>query len=267
MRAYVVKAAREGKQQTSWVAPDELYEAGLARFVERLLSRRSSARFLDSFDAFARRAALIGALNSLTQTALKATMPGVPDFYQGTELWDLSLVDPDNRRPLDVCARVNALRLTDTSPDWRALAQAWSDGLIKFALVRRLLALRRELPDVFASGSYRPLKVEGAQRDEIIAFARMHNRNAVIVVAASWFGRATQAGRVWPSGAAWDASLPIEGFTDAVHALAAPKEIRGSRIYAAELFEHLPVAVVRADCAPVRRDRATARRRQPAAAI
>jgi (1->4)-alpha-D-glucan 1-alpha-D-glucosylmutase len=267
MRAYVIKAAREGKQQTSWVAPDELYEAGLASFVERLLSTPSSARFIDSFDAFARRAALIGALNSLTQTALKAMMPGVPDFYQGTELWDLSLVDPDNRRPLDVCARIDALRLTDTSPDWRALTQTWSDGLIKFALVRRLLALRRALPDVFASGSYRPLKVEGTHRDEIIAFARVHERNAIIVVAARWFGRATQAGRAWPTGTAWDASLPIEGFNNAVHALAAPKEIRGWRINAAESFEHLPVAVVRAHCAPVRRDRATARTRQPAPAI
>src|SRR5262249_20469284 len=105
MLAYAVKAAREGKQQTSWLAPNEGYEAGLQRFVARLLDPVHSQRFITSFEAFAHRAALMGALNSLTQATLKATMPGVPDFYQGTELWDLSLVDPDNRRPVDIAKR------------------------------------------------------------------------------------------------------------------------------------------------------------------
>ena len=99
MQAYAIKSAREGKEQTSWLAPDEAYESGLTQFLGRLLDRSHSARFIDTFEAFARRTALIGALKSLTQLVLKAMMPGVPDFYQGTEFWDLSLVDPDNRRP------------------------------------------------------------------------------------------------------------------------------------------------------------------------
>jgi len=98
---YALKAAREGKQQTSWLAPDEAYESGLRQFIARLLDQHHSRGFLDAFSAFAQRAALIGALKSLTQVVLKMTMPGVPDIYQGTELWDFSFVDPDNRRPVD----------------------------------------------------------------------------------------------------------------------------------------------------------------------
>ncbi len=109
IEAYAVKAAREGKLETSWLNPNEDYEEGLRGFVRAILDRKRAGAFLDSFEGFARRAALLGALNSLTQLALKATMPGVPDFYQGTEMWDLSLVDPDNRRPVDFAARQAAL--------------------------------------------------------------------------------------------------------------------------------------------------------------
>ena len=118
---YAVKAAREGKLETSWLDPDEDYERGLRDFVRAILDRGRSGPFLDSFDGFARRTALLGALNSLTQLVLKATMPGVPDFYQGTETWDLSLVDPDNRRPVDFAARQAALAAA-SEPDWAALA-------------------------------------------------------------------------------------------------------------------------------------------------
>src|SRR3954468_8023870 len=134
MQAYAIKAAREGKQQTSWLAPDEGYEAGLKDFLQRILDPAQAAEFITSFDAFARRAALIGAVNSLSQLSLKATMPGVPDFYQGTELWDLSLVDPDNRRPVDFPVREDDLAALAASADFRALADTWPDGRIKFAL-------------------------------------------------------------------------------------------------------------------------------------
>ena len=109
MQAYALKAAREGKQETSWLNPNQAYEAGLRTFIERILDPAASAEFLDSIGTLAKRVALLGALNSLSQITLKATMPGVPDFYQGTEFWDLSLVDPDNRRPVDFAARAAAL--------------------------------------------------------------------------------------------------------------------------------------------------------------
>ena len=127
IQAYALKAAREGKQETSWLNPNEAYEAGLRTFIERILDPAVSAEFLDSLATLAQRVSLLGALNSLSQITLKATMPGVPDFYQGTEFWDLSLVDPDNRRPVDFAERAAVLASME-APDWQGLAQHWPDG-------------------------------------------------------------------------------------------------------------------------------------------
>jgi (1->4)-alpha-D-glucan 1-alpha-D-glucosylmutase len=256
MQAYAIKSAREGKQQTSWLAPDETYESGLKEFLGRALDRQHSARFIDSFDAFARRAALIGALKSLTQLVLKTTMPGVPDFYQGTEFWDLSLVDPDNRRPVDFQARATLLTASDDEPDWPALISTWPSGQGKFALMRRLLALRRRVPNVFTNGSYRPLEVAGRDGNEILAFARVSGRNAVIIVGGRLFARASGGGRRWPSGDAWDASLAAAGFSEITDVLTAAKLASGPELAIADLFDPLPIAVLEAQYAPVRRERA-----------
>ena len=124
MQAYALKAAREGKQETSWLNPNEAYEDGLTN-LHRAHPRPRRARRNSSTslaNAGATRLRCSGALNSLSQLTLKATMPGVPDFYQGTEFWDLSLVDPDNRRPVDFAARASALAALET-PDWPQLAQ------------------------------------------------------------------------------------------------------------------------------------------------
>ncbi len=129
-------------------------------FLARILDRSVSAEFLDSLETLAQRISLLGALNSLSQITLKATMPGVPDFYQGTEFWDLSLVDPDNRRPVDFAERAAVLASMET-PDWESLAQHWPDGHIKLAWTRHLLKLRTELSDVFAQGDYQPIEVTG----------------------------------------------------------------------------------------------------------
>jgi (1->4)-alpha-D-glucan 1-alpha-D-glucosylmutase len=255
MQAFAVKAAREGKQQTSWLAPNERYERGLEDFLRRLLDRGQSAAFIAAFDAFARRAALIGGLNSLAQLVLKAAMPGIPDFYQGTEFWDLSLVDPDNRRPVDFAALASALTSIDAKPDWRALASTWPDGRIKFALTRALLALRRRLPDIFTDGSYRPLAITGPHRNEIIAFARLAGRDAVIVVTGRRFGRATEKGRKWPSGGAWNAWVVTEGFSAMSNVLAGGNVMTAPTLAASDLFDVLPVAVLQAQYAPARRER------------
>ena len=184
---YAIKAAREGKLETSWLNPDEDYEQGLRDFVARDPRRGRAGAFLESFDSFARRTALLGALNSLTQLVLKATMPGVPDFYQGTETWDLSLVDPDNRRPVDFAARQAALA-ADAEPDWAALAvtldrradQARADP-------PAAVAAQRDAGACFASGAYEPVEVTGPHRDHIVAFRRSAGRERVVVVAARHF--------------------------------------------------------------------------------
>jgi len=246
MQAFAIKAAREGKEQTSWLDPDQRYESGLQRFVEELLDPARSAEFIRSFESFANRVALMGALNALTQVTLKVAMPGVPDFYQGTEFWDLSLVDPDNRRPVDFPARARALQSLTGSIDWAALAKAWPDGRIKLALTARLLALRHEMRNLFSAGDYRPLAVRGRDADEIVAFARCHEGDAVLVIVARWFARPTQGGRRWPTRHGWDANVVVEGLSALQHLLTGRAPILGPELAVSEIFDALPVAVLRA---------------------
>jgi (1->4)-alpha-D-glucan 1-alpha-D-glucosylmutase len=239
MQAYALKAAREGKQETSWLNPHATYEAGLRVFLERILDRSISAEFLDSLQAFTQRTSLLGALNSLSQITLKATMPGVPDFYQGSEFWDFSLVDPDNRRPVDFAARRSALASTEV-PDWGSLAQHWTDGRIKLAWTRHLLKLRTELAEVFTRGDYQPLQVIGPHREHVIAFARRHGRDAAIVAVGKSFAALSQGGRAWPAGDAYDAAIGIGGYS-----------VEGFNAKVTELplssvFEHLPVTILKA---------------------
>jgi (1->4)-alpha-D-glucan 1-alpha-D-glucosylmutase len=245
VKAFAIKAAREGKEQTSWLAPDAEYENGVVGFVDRILDHHLSAPFIKSFDAFAQRAALIGALKSLTQVALKATMPGVPDFYQGTELWDLSFVDPDNRRPIDFAARQLAAR--ELSCDWPELALTWHDGRIKLALTRRLLAFRKRLADVFAQGDYTPVCIKGPDRDEVIAFSRRSGREAAIVVVGRLMGRASDGGRRWPSSHSWRGSVSLRGFSSLRNILTAETVGTAEELDLSDLFNVLPLAVLQAE--------------------
>ena len=241
MQAYALKAAREGKQETSWLNPHQAYEAGLQTFIARILDRSVSADFLDALEALARRVALLGALNSLGQITLKATMPGVPDFYQGTEFWDLSLVDPDNRRPVDFAARAAVLTKQET-PDWGNLVQSWPDGRLKLAWTRHLLKLRTELADVFADGEYQPLEVTGPHRAHAIAFARRRGPSAAITIVMKSLAPLSQGGRTWPRADGFEAAVnlmgySIEGIDGARNADQVPLSI---------LMPHLPVAVLKA---------------------
>jgi (1->4)-alpha-D-glucan 1-alpha-D-glucosylmutase len=241
MQAYALKAAREGKQETSWLNPNQPYEAGLRTFLARILDRSISADFLDSLEALSRRVSLLGALNSLSQITLKATMPGVPDFYQGTEFWDLSLVDPDNRRPVDFAERAAVLSAMQT-PDWEKLLHSWADGHVKLAWTRHLLKLRTELPEVFAHGDYQRLEVSGPHRDHIIAFARRRGRDAAIVAVAKSMAPFSQGGRIWPRREAFDAALDLDGYSVESSHLKA----RTSKVDIAALFQHVPAVVMKA---------------------
>jgi len=241
MQAYALKAAREGKQETSWLNPNQAYEAGLRTFIGRILDRSVSAEFLRSLETLAKRVSLLGALNSLSQITLKATIPGVPDFYQGTEFWDLSLVDPDNRRPVDFKARAAALAAVE-APDWESLSQHWPNGHLKLAWTRRLLKIRTELADVFAHGDYHPLEIGGPHRDHVIAFARRRGRDAVIVVVAKSFAALSQGGRVWPRAEAFDGALSLRGYS--VEGIS--DDADASEVSLSALFQHLPAAVLKA---------------------
>jgi (1->4)-alpha-D-glucan 1-alpha-D-glucosylmutase len=205
MQGFALKAAREGKQETNWTDPNEAYEAALRAFVAGLLDPKVSAGFLTSFGDFAARTALLGALNALSQLALKIMLPGVPDFYQGTEFWDLSLVDPDNRRLVDFSARPDIF--TASQPPWPALAAKWQDGGIKLAVMREMLRLRHRLPELFRQGTYEPVEAEGSHASHVIAFARVWKKDRLVIAVGRHFASLTDGGRHGPS--VWDARLPL----------------------------------------------------------
>ncbi|MBR0855292.1 malto-oligosyltrehalose synthase [Bradyrhizobium liaoningense] len=240
IQAYALKAAREGKEETSWLNPHEAYENGVKNFIDRILDPAQSAEFLDALHTLARRVALLGMLNSLSQLTLKATLPGVPDFYQGTEFWDLSLVDPDNRRPVDFAARRRALTSLE-APDWSDVITSWPDGQIKLAWARHLLKLRHQLADVFAQGDYQSLGVRGAHADHVIAFARRRGRAAAIVVVGRHFAPFTQAGREWPALEGFDATVDITGYAAA--------GLAGNELPLVQAFRDFPASVMEARAA------------------
>ncbi len=190
LSAYLMKAVHEAKSHTSWINPNPKYDEALRRFAQAIVDRHRAAAFLDDLVAFQARIAHFGALYSLAQTLIKITAPGVPDFYQGTELWDLSLVDPDNRRPVDWKLRQRLLGELEhalaTTDDRAALAHdLWvhqDDARVKLFLVREALGLRRARPAVFATGAYRPLESRGALAEHVCAFARVSDGAAAITV-------------------------------------------------------------------------------------
>ncbi|MGN6668544.1 MAG: malto-oligosyltrehalose synthase [Trinickia sp.] len=174
-----LKASREAKLQTSWHANDEAYEQASRAFLFDILAPQRRDGFLRELSSFITRIERAGAINSLTQTLLRTTCPGVPDLYQGTELWDFSLVDPDNRRPVDFGLRSGWL--ADTPPSEQL--PNWRDGRVKLGIVHRALTLRAVSPALFLEGSYIPLAVEGPRGRHAIAFARQHGDAYAIVIA------------------------------------------------------------------------------------
>ena len=175
-----LKALREAKRHTAWVAPDEAYEAACHDFLFQMLEPTRASRLWEEIGTFAARIAPAGAINGLTQTILRLTTPGVPDLYQGTDLWDGSLVDPDNRRPVDYALRADMLA-TRKAPI--QLVQDWQSGHLKQAVISRVLALRKQHPGLFGSTSYQPLAIDGPCADHVIAFAREVGGDAMITVA------------------------------------------------------------------------------------
>ncbi|MEX5624973.1 malto-oligosyltrehalose synthase [Pseudomonas marginalis] len=177
------KALREAKLQSSWSAPNEAYEQGVEAFLTRLLLTEEGRPLRSAIGSAAQAIAPAGALNGLAQTLLRLTVPGVPDLYQGDEFWDFSLVDPDNRRPVDFTARQRAL---NTPPDIGELLFNWRDGRIKQTLIAQVLALRKAHPQVFRSGRYTALEVVGQHAGRVVAFCREHQGKRVLVVVPRW---------------------------------------------------------------------------------
>lgn len=180
VKDYIIKAVREAKVRTAWLKPDTEYEDACISYVEEIL--REENRFLKEFVPFQRKVSHYGIFNSLSQTLIKITSPGVPDFYQGTELWDLNLVDPDNRMPVDFEKRISLLRdIMNTS--YKELLATREDGRIKLFLINRALQARKERADVFQKGSYIPIEAGGRFKEHVVAFARNHGDGWTITIA------------------------------------------------------------------------------------
>jgi (1->4)-alpha-D-glucan 1-alpha-D-glucosylmutase len=259
VRGYVVKALREAKVHSSWINPNQAYEQAYQDFVVALLDRERSAPFLSDFAPFHERVAHFGRLASLSQTLLKIASPGVPDFYQGTELWDDSLVDPDNRRSVDFEQRRELLASLkqDLEADRPGLVRQVTadmrDGRIKLLVIAEALRLRRERPGLFSSGEYLPLTVIGPLEEHIVAFARRDRDAAAIVAVPRLLTRLLSGQRSTAWKPAWDdtaVELPAElssgrwlqVFTGATQA---PASVEGMRcLQASELFRDFPVAML-----------------------
>ncbi|PYJ34756.1 MAG: malto-oligosyltrehalose synthase [Verrucomicrobia bacterium] len=182
IQAYMAKALHEAKINTSWIQPNEKWDAAMRDFVAKILDPSPRNKFVPAFLPVAKEIAYLGVINSLTQTLLKLTSPGVPDIYQGNEIWDYSLVDPDNRRPVDYNRRREMLEtLAAATPG--ELMQTWPDGRIKLFLAQRLLRFRREQADLFQRGKYLPLRLAGILAECCISFTRRLPDKWIVVIA------------------------------------------------------------------------------------
>ncbi len=249
LAAWQEKALREAKRHTGWAAPNADYEAACRDFLHQVMDPDRVSRVLHDIVAFVERIAPAGAVNSLSQTLLRLTAPGVPDLYQGTEYWDFSLVDPDNRRPVDFAAREASL---EALSDPAALIAHWQDGRIKQAVIARSLRLRQETSGLFTAGSYTPIKVEGERADNVVAFTRVHEGRAAIVAVTrlplKLLGIQTQP---LPPASLWDGTyltIPRNFVTRrSVDVMLGDKaeaiELTG-RLPVADVFAALPVALL-----------------------
>src|SRR5688572_2659271 len=185
LRGYLVKALREAKLHSSWVSPVKAYEDLVAGFLDKILA---DARFIEELRAFTAPVIRAGTLNSLAQTLLKIASPGVPDFYQGAEFWDLSLVDPDNRRPVDFEPRIRALKdLASGRVTLGELMAKPEDGRIKLWVMSRALDLRRRRPGPFRSGDYEGLSALGPKLRRVCGFSRRSGAEAVVALTGRFF--------------------------------------------------------------------------------
>ena len=259
IHGYMEKALREAKVNTSWINPNTEYEAAFHTFLDSILDREAGKAFLEVFAPFQAKIARAGIFNSLSQTLLKITAPGLPDFYQGTEVWNFSLADPDNRRPVDydrlqtLLAQLNSSESDDQAALVDQLVANPTDGSLKLHVTRRALRFRREHRSLFAKGSYLPLRATGEKNKHVIAFARSFRGTSVLLLAGRFFAQLGVDDR-GPLGAnAWgDAEvvlrkqLPSGAYRDVFTGKTfSPLQRNGESILPiSETFSHLPIAML-----------------------
>lgn len=192
LQSYAVKAIREAMVHTRWTRPNLTHEEGLKKFIAAILDEQQNNEFLVDFYSFHRDIAFYGMLNSLSQTLLKITAPGVSDFYQGSELWDLRLVDPDNRGTVDFARRIELLKSLNQDATQEAagfvreLLKNWTDGRIKLYLIAKALRFRQEFSKLFTDGKFVPAEISGERSQNVTAFFRIFQNQRVLILAPKW---------------------------------------------------------------------------------
>jgi (1->4)-alpha-D-glucan 1-alpha-D-glucosylmutase len=262
LTAYALKAAREAKDRTSWTDPDEEFEAALAGSVEALLSPDRSFAFLEDLQSFVGRIAGAGRWNALSRTLLHLTSPGVPDLYQGDELWNLALVDPDNRRPVDFVLRQALLdeveRRFEEGGDERdrllaELMSSTADGRIKLHVIRCTLQARRRRPEL-QMGDYHPLLAEGSSAGNVVTFARVAGGSFAVIAVPRLLAAKLPGDRLPTDPELWRGTgirIPVEWPTRWTCALSgASVTVSDSRLVGEDLFRRLPLALLLAEGSP-----------------
>ncbi len=262
IKDYMLKAIREAKVNSSWISPHVPYEEALMDFIEAVLSPSARNVFLKDLLRLEEKTAYFGMFNALSQTLLKIVSPGTPDFYQGTEVWDFSLVDPDNRRPVDFEKRKGMLRkLAEESESRRAdlsgfaedLLRDWKSGRIKLYVIFRALNFRRENSALFLEGNYLPLTMEGSRRENVCALARRKGNQAVLAVACRFLTRVVSGTETLPLGDVWQDSIlllpdeiPENTFTHTFtgEQLKTIEAGKGRALLLRDVFAHFPVALL-----------------------
>jgi (1->4)-alpha-D-glucan 1-alpha-D-glucosylmutase len=256
---YMLKAMREAKVFTSWINPSEEHERAMRHFVETILAPDNTA-FLDDFAQFHRRIAQLGVYNSLAQVALKIAAPGIPDLYQGTEIWDFSLVDPDNRRPVDYALRRTLLAGLDADVQARGrtavsagLMASPFDHRLKLFTVATMLRFRQTQREVFDNGAYLPLATAGTRQAHVFAFSRSYAGRDVIVAVPRLLApllpdeeAAPLGDRVWGDTVLVLPTLAAAGYHNILTNRCVPLTRTGDHVTlrAADVFEQFPVALL-----------------------
>jgi (1->4)-alpha-D-glucan 1-alpha-D-glucosylmutase len=250
LQAYMTKAGREAKRSTSWINPNADYEAAVSDFIAQLLNNPERNAFLRDFTSFVSPIAFFGRINSLVTTVLKITSPGVPDFYQGTELPTFTLVDPDNRAPVDFERAAAQLDSLENVSDVRTLFDESDGARAKLYVTAKLLQFRAADPALFALGSYQPLQVEGEKKDHVFAFARTHEGRSCVVIVPRWSARLMGGEMRLPVGEVWGDTRVLLSNADgaelgdllASHSVRATAEDGALRLV--DVFSAFPLAVL-----------------------
>lgn len=255
LRDYMIKAVREAKTFTRWREINNVYEDNLLAFIDNVLASSCTGGFIENFHRFQQKIAWYGALNSLSQLLLKVTLPGFPDFYQGTELWDFNLVDPDNRRPVDYEKRKKMLDglVSGNGKKRRQMKEmlsSWRDGRIKMFLMYESLNVRRNLNSLFKNGTYLPLEITGPKKDHVFAFIRTDENDHIIVAISRHFSSLAEpeippvGKKFWSANSIQLPDTAPKKWANVLDGEQVRVNIQLSGLDTADIFQSLPMALL-----------------------